>query len=169
MASNTPGGMAGANRVAGTDTPLKFADDEGKDYEVTPTGDTVHITKQGNVHGGMKRRVVAKTAAYTCTEEDNGTLFTTRGAVASVTFTLPAVLNNSGLWYEFYVAADDEMIVAAPDEDLMAFNDLTADSFSVTQAGEHIGTSVKVVCDGESWLLILSLAAEAVTTVVTSA
>lgn len=157
------------HRVEGKDAAIVQGDDGDNTYRLLPVGDTFDLTKNGSTHGGFRRPISAKTAAYTCTVADCGTMFTTRGAGGSVTFTLPAVATSEGVWYEFYVASDNEVIIAAPDEDLMAFNDLTADSFSFTQASEHIGGCARVVCDGASWLLILSLGAEAQTTVVNSA
>lgn len=148
------------NSIAGTDSPIEFADDEGKIYQLVPAGDTVKLTKSGSVHGGFLRPTAAKTAAYTCTVEDCGTLFTTRGATGAVTFTLPAVSGNAGLWYEFEAAADQNMTVSAPAGTLVAFNNAGATSIAFSTLAEKIGGAVKVTCDGTKWLAQVMLGAE---------
>ncbi len=115
---------------------------------------------------GAARRTVFKTADYTVTADENGTLFTTRGNGGALTFTLPAV--QLGLEFEFYNEADQNMIIAAPADTMVVFNDLTATSFAFQQAAELIGGSAKVVSNDNAtkWLLIPSLANEAQTTVI---
>lgn len=98
--------------------------------------------------------VTAKTANYTVAAADFGTIFTTRGAGAAVTFTLPAVTNNAGEWVEFYALANFNMIVAGPDEGLVVKNDLTADSIAYQTANEIIGGGFRAVCDGTSWIVV---------------
>jgi len=98
------------------------------------------------------RIIVAKTADYTVTAADNGTLFTNRGAVAAVNFTLP-VTPTKGLVYYFYAAANQALTVTAGTADtLVAFNDIAADSIAFSTAGEIVGGSVMIVGDGTGWL-----------------
>lgn len=149
------------NNIAGQNSPIEFSDDEGNRYQIVPTGDTFHATKNGTIHGGFKRPVTAKTAAYTVKESECGTLFTTRGASGAVTFTLPAASGNSGLWFEFFNVADQNMTVATADEELVAMNDLTADSIAFSTSSEKIGGGVRVVCDGTSWFAMPILGTEA--------
>lgn len=84
------------------------------------------------------RREIAKTADYTVTEADNGTLFTNTGAGGAVIFTLPAL--QAGLVYEFLVVADQTVTVAsAAGDDIVAFNDASADSLAFSTGGQKIG------------------------------
>lgn len=109
-------------------------------------------------------RVVAKTTSYTVTAADRGTLFTNQGAAGAVTFTLPTIAR--GLYYSFFVEADQNVIVASAVGDIMVvFNDATADSVAFQTAGEKIGSSVTVFAnaDGTKWLAEVHLAAETVT------
>jgi len=116
------------------------------------------------------RRISAKTASYTVQPEDLGTLFTTRGATGAITFTLPPVADVlAGWWAEFYCAADQDLIITAPDEKLVAFNDLTADGISFATASEKIGGRVMIVYDGTSYLAMPSLGIDTQTTTIVSA
>lgn len=118
---------------------------------------------------GMFNNIVAKTTAYTVKEYESGTLFTTRGAAADLTFTLPTTAKK-GLYYGFYNVADYEMLVASGTADTMvSFNDAAADSVAFTTASEQIGGSFVVMGDGTSWLVFpfsfgLGLTAQTVTT-----
>lgn len=106
-------------------------------------------------HGGVTfpRTVIAKTADYTVTENDNGTLFTNRGATGAVIFTLPATAEK-GLRYGFYVVADQNVTVTAGTADTMVvFNDATADSVAFSTASKKIGAYVEVYGDGTGWLV----------------
>lgn len=98
-------------------------------------------------------RVVAKTADYTVLGTESGTIFTTYGATAAVTFTLPAPASTtSGTWYIFYSAADVNMVVASGTADKMvAVNDLAADSVSYATTSLIIGGGILVFCDGTLW------------------
>lgn len=118
--------------------------------------------------GQITYDVTAKTGNYTVTTSDFSRIFTTRGAAGAVTFTLPAASGNSGQWVEFYNLADQDMIVAGQDEELVCINDLTADSIKFNTANEKIGGGFRAVCDGTSWIVV-PLATETQTVVVTSA
>lgn len=99
----------------------------------------------------FKFNVVAKVAAYTCKVKESGTWFTTEGATAAVTFTLPAVASSTNVCYWFYSAEDFAMTVAAPANTMVAGNDATATSIAFDQATQIIGTGAMVVCDGSLW------------------
>lgn len=103
---------------------------------------------------GALRTVQAKTADYVVNPDVDpcGKVFTTRGATAAVQFTLPAADGNSGLWYEFISIADQNITIATADEELVAYNDLTADSIAASTASEKIGVSFRMLCDGSSWI-----------------
>lgn len=101
--------------------------------------------------------IKAKTAAYTCTVDESGTLFTNRGCTASITFTLPAVTNGAvpiGTWYEFYSVSNSGMAVASngSSDNIVSKNDTGADSITATTNSLAISAAIKVVWDGTAWL-----------------
>ena len=124
------------------------------------------------VTGGSVRpkfNVKAKTASYTVTPADFGTVLTTRGAGGAITFTLPAASAvNKGEWVLFVNVANQNLIVAGADEELVVFNDLTADAIAFQQANEKIGGAFLGISDGSSWCVV-PLATELQTIAVTSA
>lgn len=84
------------------------------------------------------KRQISKTAAYTVVAADNFTLFDNIGATGAVTFTLPALAN--GYLFGFLVQADQNVTVAsAAGDDMVAFNDASADSVAFSTSGEKIG------------------------------
>ena len=95
----------------------------------------------------LKQRVVVKTANYTIVPwlDGDNTLFTNKGALAPVTFTLPrpnqAVL---GVSYDFVVLANTQaVIVAAPTADTLVVNgEAAADSVQVAT----IGATMRATC-----------------------
>ena len=115
-----------------------------------------------------KLAVTAKTTSYTVLTSDFGSVFTTRGALAAVTFTLPAASGNSGAWVEFYNVADQDMIITGTDEELVVFNDATADAIQFSTASEQIGGAFRAICDSTSWIVV-PMATETQTVTITSA
>ena len=107
--------------------------------------------------GGVVRPkfvVVAKTSAYTITSADFFSVFTTRGAGASVTFTLPAASSaNRGNLVLFISVANHDMLVAGATGGLVVFNDLTANSIGYQTGFEYIGGAFLAVSDGTSWVV----------------
>ncbi|MCK5847615.1 MAG: hypothetical protein KAH01_00285 [Caldisericia bacterium] len=99
----------------------------------------------------FKFNVVAKVAAYTCKVKESGTWFTTEGATAAVTFTLPAVADSDNVVYWFYSAEDFAMTIAAPAGTMVAGNGATSTSIAFDQSTQIIGTGAMVVCDGSLW------------------
>lgn len=98
-----------------------------------------------------KRKVVAKTAAWTVSAKDSGVIFAVTGT-GSVTATLPAVASSAGLEFEFVNCADQEFIIASAEGDnIVMFNNAAADSVSITTASEHIGGAFRMVSDGTLW------------------
>lgn len=86
-------------------------------------------------------RVVPKTANYTITANDHGTLFTNAGASGAVTFTLPTIA--VGLRYEFLVVADQNVTVTSAEGDnVIIDNDASADSIAFSTASHKIGGRV---------------------------
>ena len=116
-----------------------------------------------------KLKIVVKTSSYTITPDDFGTVFTTRGATAAVTFTLPSAgSTNNGDWVLFISVADQNMIVAGADEEIVTFNDLTADSIAYQTASEKIAGAFLAISDGTSWA-VMPIASETQTITVASA
>ena len=105
---------------------------------------------------GGWRAVIAKTSNYTVLEGDNGTFFTNLGAAGAVTFTLPAVANCKGQRYGFYVAADQNVIVAsAAANGLITFNNAAASSVAYQTAGNKLGGFFEVIgLSATKWMVI---------------
>lgn len=102
-----------------------------------------------------KLKVVVKTSSYTITSADFGSVFTTRGATGAITFTLPAASSvNKGSWVLFASVANQNMIIAGADEEIVAMNDLTADSVAFQTASEKIGGMFLAISDGTSWAVV---------------
>lgn len=109
--------------------------------------------------GGIKMNVVAKTANYTILTpstaagagDPSGTIFTNRGAVGAVTFTLPApVAALAGVFYDFLGFAAQNMLVATATPDTLVVSaDAAADSLAMSTV--IVGNMMRAVCDGTSW------------------
>ena len=98
--------------------------------------------------------VTAKATSYAVTAAETGSVFTTTGATGAVTFTLP--LLSLGLEYWFMNTVDQNMTVqpnAGELDTMVVFNDAGADSIAFSTAGEKIGGSIRVICDGTYWLV----------------
>lgn len=88
-------------------------------------------------------RFQSKTADYTVVAADNFTLFDNVGAAGAVTFTLPALAN--GYFFGFRVQADQTVTVASvAGDDMVVFNDASADSVAFSTGGQKIGGMVVV-------------------------
>ncbi len=91
-----------------------------------------------------------KTASYTCTRHDAGTIFHTAGATAAVVFTLPQI-SDGPYWFMFISGADVDMTVTSATIDTeITYNDLAADSVAFSTSSEKIGGAIEVYCDGTS-------------------
>lgn len=116
------------------------------------------IDRFGHLFRSARRQVVAKTASYTVTLDDAGTLFTNRGAAGAVTFTLPAAARATGIEYMFVAVANQNLIVSDGGVDsIVAINDAAADSVAFQTASEIIGGGFRVISDGTSWLVFPSI------------
>lgn len=137
-----------------------------------PSGKKIEIESGGELSllsGALSvLPIEATTSSLIMTAADLGKIWTTRGAGGAITFTLPAVSGLAGRWAIFWNVANQNMIVAGPDEGLVVKNDLTADSIAYQTGGELIGSAFLAVCDGTSWLVV-PLAEEAVTVTIASA
>lgn len=116
-----------------------------------------------------KLPIAARVTDLTLAVTDLYKIWTTRGAAGAVNFTLPAAATaGAGAWVEFYNVANQNMTVTGADEELVVFNDLTADSIAYSTAGELIGGGFRCICDGTSWIVV-PLATEVQTVTVASA
>lgn len=106
--------------------------------------------------------ISAKTADYTVLPEDHGKLFTTEGATAAVTFTLPAHADIPTGWFcEFFVMEDFGMVVAAHSDDadtMVVLNDVAADSVAFSTTSLIVGNGGEFISDGSKWICKLHLA-----------
>lgn len=120
----------------------------------------------GNPVGSGLRKIAAKTADYTVTLADNGTVFTNTGAAGAVNFTLPAVAGNTGYHFEFFVTAGQTITITAPAGKLIAYNNAAATSLAFSTAAEKIGGMCEIVGDGSFWYAIVGLGFESQTIVI---
>lgn len=111
--------------------------------------------------GGLKARgPYAKVANYaivsaaTAAGDASGSVFTNRGAVGAVTFTLPAAsLAQAGVVYHFYGVANQTFTVAGTAAQVVTFNNAAATSVACSTAGAKIGAHISATCDGTSWIV----------------
>jgi hypothetical protein len=96
----------------------------------------------GYLAGGGSRVALVTGTADTLTAAENGTTLFYNNA-AGVTVTLPAI--QPGLEYDLVRVGDEEFVVTSSEGDnVIAGNDLSADSVTFTTASEHLGARVKV-------------------------
>ena len=115
----------------------------------------------GRVRPNLK--IIVKTASYTVTPDDYGSVFTTRGGAAEIVFTLPAAgSTNKGDWALFVNVADQNMAVAGAEAGLVVFNSLTADNIGFRTDSERIGGALLAISDGTCWVVV-PLATETLT------
>lgn len=89
------------------------------------------------------KRFQTKTADYTVVANDNYTLFDNIGAGGAVNFTLPTLAN--GYYFGFRVQADQNVTVTSNEGDnMVVFNDASADSVAFSTASQKIGGMVVV-------------------------
>ena len=103
-----------------------------------------------------RRTVTAKTASFTITQADSGTVFTNRGDTDVLTITLPTVSDTyTGVQFEAYGVANTALALSAQTAgQLVVKADATANSIAYETSGEIIGACFRVICDGTSWLVI---------------
>ena len=104
---------------------------------------------------GGSRQVKAITADYTLSDQDWGKLITNRGAGGAVVVTMPAPGTAEGETIEFFTVANQNFTVkAAAAAQFVLFNDATASSVLVGTTNQKIGTGIRLVSDGTSWLVL---------------
>ena len=106
----------------------------------------------------LKRRLVPKTTSYTVSPakgDFSGSIFTTRGAVGAIVFTLPSPQPSlAETFYDFINIVDQNMTVAAPAGKVLTFNNAAAASVAALTAGQKIGAIISAYCDGVSWVVV---------------
>lgn len=101
-------------------------------------------------NGSFGKGPVAKTANYTLKPGESGTIFTNKGAGATVTLTLPAP--RAGLWYVFAVSAAQTFTIQASGGAKIN-NSAANGTFSAAGTQANIGNA-RVWCDGTNWLVM---------------
>ena len=100
--------------------------------------------------GGGWLREISKAADYTVVAADNFTEFV---ATAAAVFTLPAI--GKGLRFKFRQEADANLTISSAEgENVVAFNNATADGISFVTAGNKIGAGAIVYSNaaGTKWI-----------------
>lgn len=116
-----------------------------------------------NMEGVAKlgtHRIVTSTQAidYSVLAADSGK---THIATAAVNYTLPAVAGTAGCWWRFYQTVDENLVITAPANTMVAPNDATATSITFGTTAEQIGVCCEVFSDGTLYYAIIQ-AVEAV-------
>jgi hypothetical protein len=121
---------------------------------ITSTTCLVYFNAQ-QLQSRQRKHVITRTTAYTVVmPEDNRKIFSTKGATASCTFTLPApAVTNAGCQVEFFAGANQIMIVSGTADKMITFNDLDADGVTFSTAGEILGAHVMAISDGAIWFI----------------
>ena len=116
---------------------------------------------------GSPLNVLVKVADYTIVPKDLGSLVTTRGATADVEFTLPSITElQAGFHIWFFNAADFEMLITAPEGDVIAtLNNAAADGLSWTDASTQLGGGVLLIFDGALWNAFAALGGTTLTVI----
>lgn len=96
---------------------------------------------------GMRLRTAGKTANYTVTSGESGTIFHNQGVTTEVVFTLPVPAD--GLWYLFANMEDQNLVIAADAAgNLVGFNDVAANQIALNTSNEKAGGAFLVWSDG---------------------
>ena len=99
--------------------------------------------------------VVARAANYTVgsTATDAiGTVFTNEGAIAAMTFTLPAP--TSGAYFFFAGMVAQTLTISAGSAIGVTVNNAAATSIAYATAGQQIGSFAVAIAVGNRWLLV---------------
>ncbi len=99
------------------------------------------------------KRFQTKTANYAVTANDNFTVFDNTGATGTVTFTLPPIAN--GYYFAFRGAAAQTLAVTSFEgANIIALNNLTANTLTFSTGGQQIGAMVTLFSNaaGTKWI-----------------
>ena len=112
------------------------------------------VTRQERLLGSLKP-VIAHASSATLTIGESGACITTEGSTGAVTLTLPAVATSKGVHYWFVNGEDQNMVIAAPSDTMVTFNDVAADSVAFQTSNEKVGGGAFAYCDGTKWFMQL--------------
>ena len=112
------------------------------------------VTRSERLLGSLKP-VITHASSATLTIGESGACVTTEGSAGAVTLTLPAVASSKGVHYWFVNAEDQNMIIAAPADTMVTFNDVAADSIAFSTSSEKVGGGAFTYCDGAKWMMQL--------------
>jgi len=95
-----------------------------------------------------------KTASYTVTLADSGTIFTNSGDADAIVYTLPTVIQK-GFFAIFINMVDQDMTITnGTADDLVAHDDTAADGVAFSTASNQIGQAVLVFCNGTEYVAL---------------
>lgn len=110
---------------------------------------------------GTRLPIKTISAAYTVSDYDTGAVLIVN---AAATITLPAcTVARTGMHVTVVVGGAGAVTIQATSGELVAFNDLAANSIAFSTSSEIIGNAVHFVCDGTKWYALVHLAAETAT------
>lgn len=99
--------------------------------------------------------VHAHTSSKTLTNSELNQVHTNRGATGAITLTLPAASGAKGRHVDVFVVEDQNVTITSESaNDLVTHNNKTATSISFQTAGDKIGSGVRLLSDGSSWLVL---------------
>ena len=107
------------------------------------------ITRADN--GCFRKGPVVKTAAYTVRPLDTGTMFSNKGATASVTFTLPAA--KAGMVFTFLKVAAQDILLKATGGAKIA-NGTANKVYKNVTAGDALTGHVTIFADEANWWVL---------------
>lgn len=113
----------------------------------------VKVTDGDTGQGALlnKRVITAKTADYTVTAAETGTVFTNTGAAGTVVFTLPASPAN-GLTYEFHITEAQSVDIKTGTAVLIYANAAPTTATTGKLTKNTVGTCIQLVYNGVAWM-----------------
>lgn len=111
---------------------------------------------------GRQREVINATSSLTVVAADAGKSFSNVGASGAVTFTLPAAAKCSvGDDFYFMSCADQDFAVASANAgELITFNDVAANSVTLSTSSEKAGGAFIVTCVSDAKFHVTMLVQE---------
>jgi hypothetical protein len=133
---------SGATYASGIDTGLKRA-----------AAGVVTVTDGSTGQGAFfaKSVITAKTADYTVTAAETGTIFTNTGSSGTVVFTLPASPAN-GLTYEFHITAANSVDIKTGTAVLIYANAVATTATTGKLTKNTVGTTIRLTYNGVAWM-----------------
>lgn len=94
------------------------------------------------------QKVEVKTTDYSVAASDANKLLIANKSGSSFTFTLPPVATSKGCTFLFMQMQDQNLVISAPADTMVAKNNAAADSVTFSTGSEKIGAGAMVICDG---------------------